>query len=237
MLVHGSWFGSWSWDAVRQQLTASGWQVRTVDLPSVDSRAKPRFDLFDDAAQLRTELQQIDAPVVVVGHSYGGAVISQAAAGMPNVVHLVYVCAFQLEVGESILGVVGVAPSWWIIDDDTVTAKDPLSLFFHDVPRESAEQAIARLKPFTLKATNQALTAAAWHTIPSTYIVAEHDRAIPDGQDHFAKRATYRRQLPSGHVPQLSMPLSLTKLILEATSRGHTISTECAGRGGSHLHK
>ncbi len=213
------------------RLAAAEWEVRTVDLPSVAYRAKPRFDLFDDAAHLRTKLQQIDGPVVVVGHSYGGAVVSQAAAGLPNVVHLIYVCAFQLDVGESILGVVGAAPNWWLIDDDIVTPKDPLKLFFHDVAHELAAQAIARLKPFTLKATNQALTAAAWHTVPSTYIVAERDRAIPHGQDLFARRASYRRHLPSGHLPQLSMPLSLTELILEAADRDAPPPSEAVDDG------
>jgi pimeloyl-ACP methyl ester carboxylesterase len=217
LLVHGGWLGAWSWDEVRQNLIGRGWQSQTVDLPSEAERGSPRLGLLEDACVVRQRITEIDSPAVVVGHSYGGAVITQAAANLPNVRHLVYICAFQLDIGESMLGIVGDWPAWWNIEGDIATVHDPRAVFFHDLPPDAAERAASRLQPFSVRVGNQSLTAAAWRTIPSTYIVTDRDKAAPPaGQELLATRATYVRHLPSGHLPLLSMPSALTDLIVEA---------------------
>jgi pimeloyl-ACP methyl ester carboxylesterase len=117
LLVHGAWHGSWAWELVAPGLESAGWQVRTVDLPSTAERGGPRHDLYDDAAVVRAAIQEIDRPVVVVAHSYGGAVVSEGAA-LPNVRHIVYVAGFQLDVGEALLGQGVDVPAWWVIEND-----------------------------------------------------------------------------------------------------------------------
>jgi pimeloyl-ACP methyl ester carboxylesterase len=227
LLVHGAFFGAWSWDGVRAELAARDWPTQTVDLVSVAERGSRRLGLFDDAEVVRQRIKGIDGPVVVVAHSYGGAVVTQAAADLPNVRHLVYVCSFQLEIGESLLGLaggLGTKPHWWNIDGEIMTPHDPLTVLVDDVPGDEAERAVARLRPLSFCATTQEVTAAAWHDIPSTYIVADLDKALPpEAQALLAARATYVRHLPSGHLPLLSMPAALTDLIVEAVSHtgGH----------------
>jgi pimeloyl-ACP methyl ester carboxylesterase len=219
VLIHGAWFGGWSWDEVRLHLVSRGWQSETVELPNVAYSGNPRFGLFDDAEVVRQRIKNIDGPAVVVAHSYGGAVATQAAADLPNVRHLVYVCAFQLDIGESGLGVVGKPPDWWNVQGDVMSVHDPGTIFFNDMPQDVADRAAARLKPISLCTANQPLTAAAWRTIPSTYIVTHRDNAAaPMHQELLASRATYVRHLPSGHLPLLSMPSALTDLIVEAAN-------------------
>jgi pimeloyl-ACP methyl ester carboxylesterase len=213
-LVHGAWLGSWSWEKVQPELIARGWEVRTIDLPSVADLGGPRFGLHDDAAVVREHITDIGRPVVVVAHSYGGAVATQAVAGLSNVRHIVYVCGFMLDSGQSLIQLSGTVP-WWDVDGDTITTHDTRDVLFTAVPPEDADRAIARLRPFTYGAVTETLTAAAWRSIPSTYIVCEKDAALP-GQDAFASRATRVRRLPTGHMPLLSMPLVLTDLIVEA---------------------
>jgi pimeloyl-ACP methyl ester carboxylesterase len=216
LLVHGAWLGAWSWEKVQPNLTASGWEVQTVELPSVADLGGPRFGLHDDAAVVRERIKEIGRPVVVVAHSYGGAVVSQGAAGLANVRHIVYVCAFQLDVGESLIQLSGTLP-WWNVNGDTMTTHNTHEILFTNVPQEDSDRAIARMRPFSYVAVTEALTAAAWRTVPSTYIVCEQDRAVTD-QDVIAARATHKRRLPSDHMPLLSMPLALTDLIVEAAS-------------------
>lgn len=220
LLVHGAWFGAWCWDEVRLDLITRGWRVHTVDLPSVADRGSPRLGLFDDARMVRQRIIEIGGPVVVVAHSYGGAVASQAAAELPSVRHLVYICAFQMDVGECLKSLIDQLPDWWKIEGDIVTPRDARELFFHDVPRETAERAVGRLKPSSARVGAEPLTAAAWREIPSTYIVTDRDRAAPPaGQASIAARATYVRHLPSGHLPLLSMPSALADMIVEAGTR------------------
>src|SRR5690348_13899010 len=131
LLVHGAWLGAWTWDKVRAELSARGWEVHTVDLPSVADVGGPRFGLHDDAAVVAQRIKDIARPVVVVAHSYGGTVATQAAAGLTNVRHILYVCAFPLDVGESLFALTGNLP-WWKIDGDTVTVLGADELFFRD---------------------------------------------------------------------------------------------------------
>jgi pimeloyl-ACP methyl ester carboxylesterase len=216
LLVHGAWLGAWSWEKVQPELTSRGWEVQTVDLPSVADLGGPRFGLHDDAAVVRERIKEIGRPVVVVAHSYGGVVATQAAAGLTNVQHIVYVCGFVLDIGESLIQLSGRVP-WWNVDGDTMTTHDTRELLFTAVPQEDSDRAIARLRPFTYAAVSETLTAAAWRSVPTTYILCENDMALPS-QDAFASRATRVRRLPTGHMPLLSTPLELADLIVEAAS-------------------
>lgn len=215
LLVHGAWLGAWSWEKVQPELVARSWEVQTVDLPSVADRGAPRFGLHDDAAVVRKRIKEIGRPVIVVAHSYGGAVASRGAANLANVRHIVYICAFQLDVGECLTDLCG-TPAWWNVDGDTMTADNPREILFTDVPQEDADRAIARMRPFSYVAVTEALTAAAWHSVPSTYIMCERDTRADVAQDVMSARATNVRHLVSDHMPLLSMPSALTDLIGEA---------------------
>jgi pimeloyl-ACP methyl ester carboxylesterase len=220
LLVHGAWHGAWVWTKVQSDLIARGWQAETVELPSTADHDQPRAGLYDDAEVVRARINQIDAPVVIGAHSYGGAVVTQAAADMPNVRHILYICATQLDVGESLLGVMGgELPTWWIRESDTVVATDPRNHFYHDVSQAEADRAVARLKPLSWMAVTQPLTAAAWHSVPSTYIVCDLDTEMVPVQLFWSTRATHVRTLHSSHSPFLSMPAALVDLIVEAAER------------------
>ncbi|WP_172832586.1 alpha/beta fold hydrolase [Mycobacterium asiaticum] len=217
LLVHGAWMHSWVWDGVTPILAQDGWQVRLVDLPTTASQGAGNFGLYDDAALVSDCIAAIDTSVVVVGHSYGGAVVSEAAADHANVAHLVYVCAFQLDAGESLLAAAGGTPlPWWVIDGNQMTVSEPMRLFFNDIAVDDAERASMRLQPFSYPAVTQPLTRAAWRTVPSTYVICERDTAFGQGQDVFAARASEVRRLPSGHSPFLSVPTELAHTIAEA---------------------
>ena len=110
VLVHGAWHGAWCWDEVVSRLSGDGLAVVTVDLPSVSSGG----DLYDDARALRQVLDDTPGDKVVVGHSYGGIVITEGAAGAEGVRHLVYLTAFMLDEGESLLATVGGERPPWI---------------------------------------------------------------------------------------------------------------------------
>jgi pimeloyl-ACP methyl ester carboxylesterase len=198
LLVHGAWLGAWSGAKVQPELTARGWEVETVDLPSVAERGGPRFGLHDDAAVVRERISEIDRPVVVVAHSYGVAVASQGAANLANVRHLVYVCAFQLDIGECLTDLCG-TPEWWNVDGNTMTANNPREILFTDVPQADSDRAIARLKPFSYVAVTEKLTAAAWHSVSSTYILCEKDTKTDVAPDVMSQRATHVRHLSADH--------------------------------------
>jgi pimeloyl-ACP methyl ester carboxylesterase len=222
LLVPGAWHGRWSWHKVQPALAARGWRTHIVELPSTSGSGSPRKGLYDDAAVIRRRIKQIGRPVVVVAHSYGGAAVSEGAAHMSDVRHLVYLAAFALDIGESVLGLAsGRVPDWWVIDGDVVTPGTPHEMLYEDVPLAEARMAITKLRPISFLSFQQRLTAAAWHTAPSTYIVCQRDRAVPVPlQEALAARATHVRRLPTSHSPFLAAPGQLTKLIIEAASSG-----------------
>ncbi|MCV7428269.1 alpha/beta hydrolase [Mycobacterium montefiorense] len=130
MLIHGGFHGVWVWGKVVDRLAALGWSAQTVALPSVAAKDQPRYGMHDDAVAVRRRLEVIEDPVVVVAHSYGGIVATQAAVGLKNVAHIIYLAAFQLDVGDSLLGVVGGPAPWWIVEDDMLSAGRPFETFF-----------------------------------------------------------------------------------------------------------
>ncbi|MEO3784153.1 alpha/beta fold hydrolase [Actinocorallia sp. B10E7] len=209
LLVHGAWHGSWCWDRLRPALGADGWSTRTVDLPSAGGDA----GVHEDAQAVLGELDRIDGPVVIVAHSYGGIPVTQAAAKAAGVSRIVYLAAYQLDAGESLLGFHG-AP----VPDEPAGLRpvpdDPLPMFYGDVPDAEARDAALRLVPQSTRSFAEPLTEAAWRTVPSAYIVCEHDRALPPrDQEALAARSEEAHRLASGHSPFLSMPQELASLL------------------------
>jgi pimeloyl-ACP methyl ester carboxylesterase len=214
LLVHGAWHGSWCWERLAPELSAQGWNVATVDLPSA---AVEDAGLYADARAIRERLASMDGPVVVLAHSYAGLPATEAAAGVDNVSQLIYLSAFQLDEGASLAG----AAQLRLAGNGTLQPpEDPIDRFYGGVRREVADRAVARLVPQATRSFTEPLTAAAWETIPSTYLICEDDRAIPAVmQESMAVRATTVHRFASGHSPFLSMPTQLARLITTAADQ------------------
>ncbi|AWW41334.1 alpha/beta fold hydrolase [Streptomyces cadmiisoli] len=209
LLVHGAWHGGWCWDRLRAAMEAEGVDTRTVDLPSAGGLG----GIAEDTRVVREALAAMAGPVVVVAHSYGGIPAGQAVADAPDVVRVVYLAAFQLDVGESLLGFYG-APVPPASHEVEAVPGDPVDLFYADVPRTVAEEAAARLVPQSAKAFSDVVERAGWHHVPSTYIVCEHDRAIPvQSQETLAARADEVHRMATSHSPFLSAPAELAALL------------------------
>jgi pimeloyl-ACP methyl ester carboxylesterase len=214
LLVHGAWHGGWAWDPLLPLLAERGLAADVVELPSTGGAG----DLTADAETVRSALAG-DDPVVAVGHSYGGMVISEACAGAGNVAHLVYVCAFQLDVGESLLAAIGdTMPAWTEIDEGSRTSRvAPAAapkVFYGDVDSELAAAWTDRLTTQTLSSFEQPLSAAAWRDIPSTYVACTEDRAIPyPGQQAMSAHAGTVQTLTCSHSPFASRPRELADLL------------------------
>ncbi len=213
LLVHGAWHGAWAWDDLLPHLRELGHEVTVVDLPSGGGNG----DLLADVKVVRAALDAIDGPTVVVGHSYGGIPITGATAGRTDVAHLVYVCAFQLDVGESLLGALaGEVPPWIAIDAErgTSSVPEPLPVFFADVDPDRAAACAGRLKTQTLSSFGDPLSVAGWRDIASTYVACTEDQAIPyPAQQAMSQRATTVHTLHSSHSPFLSQPTQLAEII------------------------
>ena len=197
----------------------AGLDVHSVALPSTGDNPATLGDMYADAEVIAAAAAAIDGPVVVVAHSYGGVPTTQAVGRVPNVRRIIYLAAFQLDAGESVLSV-GPPPEEWanIHRIDGVAHhteyKFPLEGFYGDVDPSLAQQAIAQLGFHSFAAPQQTLTEVAWKTIPSTYIICDGDRAIaPSAQEGFAKRANRIHRMNTSHSPFLSQPASLAQLI------------------------
>jgi pimeloyl-ACP methyl ester carboxylesterase len=215
--------GAWHKPAHLQHLIdeLDGVDVHTVSLTTCGDDVTALGDLFSDAAAIRAAVDAIDGPVVVLAHSYGGIPTTQALAGASNVRRIIYLTAFQLDVGESLLSSIGGVPApWWVIHEqgggagDYMTVDNPADVFYGDVDPARTEQAIADLGYQRYSAKTQELTEAAWKDIPSTYILCEADNAIPlFGQELFAKRSARVLRLNTSHSPFLSQPVALAQMI------------------------
>jgi pimeloyl-ACP methyl ester carboxylesterase len=213
VLVHGAWHGSWCWEPLADAL--GGVPIQTLELPSAGNDPVARGDLYADAAVVRSALSAISGPTVVLGHSYGGAVITEAVTADSDVAHLIYLCAFLLDGGESVLGTVGgTPPPWWDVRGDHVLVHAPADVFYNDVAPELTAQSVARVVAQSLAAFQQPLTNAGWKAVPSTYVVCEQDQAIPPfAQEAMAQRAGEVLRMDSGHSPFLSRPEELADLL------------------------
>ena len=213
VLVHGAWHGPGAWDQLIAEL--DGVDVVTVDLPSSGTDPATLGGLYDDAAELSRVLAGIEGPTVVVAHSYGGAVATEAVTADSGVAHLVYLCAFQLDVGESLLGLVGgQAPPWWEVHERHIVALTPEEVFYNRVSPELTASSVAALRLQSRAAVEETVTHAGWTVVQSTYVVCDADQAIPPpAQEMLAQRAGTVVHLDAGHSPFLSQPAEVAAII------------------------
>ena len=219
VLVHGAWHGSWAWQPLVDAMDDVA--VATVDLPSVGAGPDGLGGLDDDAAAVRAALAGIDGPVVVVAHSYGGLPVTEAVTADSGVAHLVFLCAFQLDVGDSLLGSAGgVAPPWWEVHDTHIAARTPEEVFYNGVDAELTARSVARLGVQSRASVEQPLTNAGWKVVPSTYVVCERDQAIPVfAQEAMAQRSGTVLRMDAGHSPFLSHPEELATSLRSIAAR------------------
>ena len=227
VLVHGAFAGSDSWNGVIKVLEKDGYTVIAA--------ANPLRSLKGDAESVTDLLKGVSSPVVLVGHSYGGPVISEAAYGQANVKALVYVSAFAPQAGESAVALTGKFPGATL----GPTLAKPVELagggkdlyiqqdkfhdqFAADVPEAQARLMAATQRPVTEGALNEAASEPAWKTIPSWWIYGDKDKNIPPQAMKFmAERAKSRQTVVvkgASHVVMVSHPLAVAKIIESAAT-------------------
>ena len=237
MLVHGAWHGAWCWERVIALLRSTGVNVVAVDLPGHGADPGPLLDLHGDATRVRQILDGLDGPAILVGHSYGGAVITDAGAH-PAVSHLVYVCALALDAGETCASAATSEPDaagishegrpnlgdGLIVDDHGAVTLDPTvaaSCLYNDCDAATVAWALDQLGPHPMAALQQSPASIAWQSKPSTYVVCSNDMAIhPDLQRILAGRCTTSVEWESDHSPFLSRPEALADLLEGLSSAG-----------------
>ncbi|NMO92288.1 alpha/beta fold hydrolase [Actinomycetospora sp. TBRC 11914] len=221
VLVHGAWADGSCWSSVVRALQERG---HTVTSPQF-----PETSLDADVARLRQVLRRQDGPTLVVGHSYGGQIVTALGQDAPNAVGLVYVAAFGLDEGESIGKLLAQGPPTpalahldiddlgfaWLPEDDFVEH------FAADVDPAHARVLHAVQQPLAAGALEDVMGVPAWSALPSWYLVATEDEAIPpDAERSFAARmGATTVELASSHVPMISHPDEVVDLI--ATALAH----------------
>jgi pimeloyl-ACP methyl ester carboxylesterase len=229
ILVHGAFVDGSAWQAVHRILRTDGYTVRIAQNPTTS--------LADDAAAIRRVVELQDGPVILVGHSYGGAVITEAGSH-PKVVGLVYIAAFAPDTGESV--------SWLMNDPTPGTPVPPIipaqqdgfllldrskfaASFAADVDAETARHMAESQVPWGIGALTGTVTEPAWRRKPSWYLVAADDKMIPArAQWAMAKRAGSRVTETGGsHALYVSKPAVVASTIANA-ARGAAVAAKCA---------
>ena len=211
LLVHGAWHGAWCWNLVEKELKNKGVDVRSLDLPFTGVK--------DDIASVSNALKDIDNEVILLGHSYGGIVISSAAEAKQNVDQLIYLTAILLEPGESMQ----LDGSKIQIDVDEnliseVKKSSAIPAFYGDVDPKLAKASMELLRPFPIVSGSQGI-GEAWREKYSTYIVCQEDKAIPPELQYvMAKKADRIIEWQCGHSPFLSKPKLVIELLLNLAS-------------------
>jgi pimeloyl-ACP methyl ester carboxylesterase len=217
VLVHGGFVDGSGWQGVYDALTADGYRVAIVQ--------NPTLSLEDDAAATRRVIDGLDGPVVLVGHSYGGAVITEAGLD-ENVAALVYVAAFAPDKGESVNTLIAGFPTdgpqppilppkdgFLALDRDKFHAS-----FAGDLPAGQAAFMADSQVPWGVNALGGTISEAAWRIKPSRYLLTTEDRMIPPG----AQRAMSERtgatvtEVPASHSVYVSQPWAVASVIKQA---------------------
>jgi pimeloyl-ACP methyl ester carboxylesterase len=221
VFVHGACVrdGAWWWQPTAELLAQRGVASEAPLLASCGETGGPLGTLADDIAAVRAVLSAGDEPTVAVGHSYGGIVLAEAAAGVASVRHLLLVSSYLPEIGESLATFGGEAPAPFLeIDPEggtfTVRGDALVETFLQDCPAEIQREATTRTAWQSLAVLEQPVSAAAWQEVPSTYLVCADDRGTPaERQRVFAQRAGRVVELDAGHHPFLSQPGAVCDLV------------------------
>jgi pimeloyl-ACP methyl ester carboxylesterase len=217
VLVHGAFADGSGWEAVASILMKDGYKVSVPQ--------HPETSYADDQKYTKAAIDAMDGPVVLVGHSYGGSVITEAG-NHPKVAALVYIAAFALDEGESCASIEQALPqastafkpdsngNWWI--DPEHFAAD----FAADIPPEKAAFMAISQVPISTDAFTHKVTNPAWRTKPTWYMVASSDRSINPIQERMmAKRANAKTvEVNASHVAYMSHPEEAARLIKEAAT-------------------
>ena len=219
VLVHGGFVDGSGWEDVYRILKEDGYDVGVVQNPTIS--------LADDVASTRRVVAAQRSPVILVGHSYGGVVITQAGND-PKVVGLVYIAAFAPDRGESVAALIKDPPpgapvppilppqdGYLFLDRSNFAAS-----FAADVPRAKAEFMADSQVPWGLEALNGVVTEPSWKTKPSWYLVSTEDKMIPpDAQRAMSKRAgSSVVEVKGSHAVYVSQPKAVANLIAKAAN-------------------
>ena len=215
VLVHGAWADGSCWSGVIERLQADGY---TVTAPQF-----PESSLAADVARLRQVLHRQDGPTVVVGHSYGGQIMTALGTDAPNAAGLVYIAAFGLDEGESIGALAAQGPPTpalahldidaagfaWLPEDDFVKH------FAADIDPVKARVMYAVQQPVAASGFQDVMGVPAWKSLPTWFMVATADEAIPpEAERQFAARmGATTIEVASGHVAMVSHPDEVARLI------------------------
>jgi pimeloyl-ACP methyl ester carboxylesterase len=217
VLVHGAFADGSGWEAVSKILEQDGYTISVAQ--------PPETSYADDVKYARAAIDAMDGPVVIVGHSYGGSIITEAGND-PKVKALVYIAAFALDEGESCASIEAAVPqaskafkpdangNWWI--EEAHFAAD----FAADVPPDVSHFMAISQVPISGDSFTHKATSPAWKTKPTWYMVASSDRSInPEQERMMAKRAHAKTvEVNASHVAYMSHPKEAAKLIEEAAS-------------------
>ena len=222
VLVHGGASGAWTWHLVLEELGARGIDARAVDLPTCRAE-NSTIGPADDVRHVRDVIDGIGRPMVLVGNSYGGFVISDVANDRTDVRHLVFLAAIMPDPGRPLLELIMEATfpaddiGLTFLDDGRVVfdVDTDLRTSYQLAPSDEREYVRAHPgRPMSLGTEPAVLERVAWHTIPSTYVVCTEDRALrPDAQRAWAKQATTAIELPADHCPQHSNPTQIADML------------------------
>ena len=224
VLVHGAWADGSSWSAVIERLQADGYNVTAPQFPLTA--------LANDVARLRQVLARQNGPTIVAGHSYGGQIMTALGTDAPNVAGMVYIAAFGLDQGESLGALLSQGPVTpalahlsidkqgfgWLAEDDFVNH------FAADVDPVKAKVMYAVQQALAASAFQDVMGVPAWKSLPTWYMVAADDQAIPpDAERLFARRmGATTVEVPSSHVVMVSHPDDVVQLIETAAQAAVT---------------
>jgi len=243
VLVHGAFHGAWCWAGLQAELDRRGVPSLAVDLPGHGVSTEPLTDLHGDAEAVTRVLQRLGGDdMVLVGHSYGGAVISQADLG-GQVSRLVYLAAIVPDAGEDPAAVMAAFPNppkpappagsggagsggggaFFVRQPDGTLAADASrgpGIFYNTCTPAQAAAALARLCPQRAATFKQPLTRANWRSVPSTYVKCLQDKAVPPAaQDQQAERCSELVSIDTDHSPFLCAPATLADLLVPLATR------------------
>lgn len=226
VLVHGAFADASGWNDVTKRLQGRGYPVLAP--------ANPERGLHLDSLYLSSVVSTIAGPVILVGHSYGGAVITNAGTTLPNVRALVYIAAFGPDLGETVIDLVSRYPGSGLTSPENLILRPyPAGVdayinprIFHevfaaDLPAKTAAMMAVSQRPAEASILVQPSGLPAWRTIPSWYLVARSDKTIPPAAERFMaeRMGATTVEIESSHVAMMSHPGAVADLIVDAAEQ------------------